>query len=176
MLSPSSFSSSPPPSKPAHRLTSGIPTASALNKLLEVKFSDRPSPKTMTLSALYSLVAELEFEEQDGVNDNSNNPATAAAPTQSSSSFHGAFVEGSGVLRWAASNTHKYGGDKGDDDDDDEQKRDKRGDKRAGNTRKRREVWTFLSTASFAKQWKVPQEALEGTEAEAAVTKVLFGS
>jgi len=271
--------------KCAHRLTSGTP-AVGLNKLLQVKFNDRPSPSAMTLNAVYSLVVELEFQtppkstggggggassggnsdhasadaaastagvktssddkhgsstaaettaavarisvgdvvklkEQphatddglrgivaevgaDGctvrlmnegnraryfemgqlavVTGSSGRPpprteeraaeaALAAAgwahtatdggvvaegPQSGGFGFDGAFVVGSNVLQWAASNTNKYGEGK------------------SGGSTLRREVWTLMSTASFAKTWKVPQEALEGTEAEQAVTKVML--
>ena len=37
-----------------------------------------------------------------------------------------------------------------------------------------KEVWTILSTASFAKRFKVPQEHLEGTDTEREVTEKLL--
>ena len=74
-------------------------------------------------------------------------PEGAAGP------FEGAMVEGSDSLAWMSNNSRKYGA------------------AAAGGG----DVWTLLSTPSFAKAHKVPQEFLAGTETEALVVDALVG-
>ena len=64
-----------------------------------------------------------------------------------SNSFEGAFISKSSVLSWMACNTRKYN--------------------KPGPT----EIWTMLSTPTFAKKNKVPQEHLKGTETEQLVVE-----
>ena len=67
------------------------------------------------------------------------------------SEFDGAFTEGSSVLSWMACNTRKYGNSGGGD-----------------------EVFTFLSTSTFGKKHKAPQEFLEGTAKEKEVVGLMM--
>ena len=66
-----------------------------------------------------------------------------------SNNFEGSFLSKSSVLSWIACNTRKY--------------------KLQGPT----EIWTFLSTPAFAKQHKVPQEHLKGTDTEQLVVEAM---
>jgi hypothetical protein len=117
---------------------------SPVHDLLAVRFNDRPDARTMTLNSLYSLLVEVEYSSDSAA------AAAAGAP------FEGAFVQNHPVLAWLASNTKKY---------------PPLGSRGAG---PRREVWTLLSTASYAKLHKVPQEALEGTDACRDVTAAML--
>ena len=121
--------------KCAHRLSEGAGADSPVHNLLAVRFNDRPDSRTMTLNSLYSLLVEVEYMDE------------GTAASGSSPSFEGGFVQNHPVLSWLGSNTKKYPPAK------------------SGQGHSRREVWTLLSTASYAKQHKVPQEALEGTDA-----------
>ena len=76
------------------------------------------------------------------------------------SSFQGASVLGSPILSFLGSNTHKYGM--------------MLSESESGATRTHTEVWTLLSTATFAKRHKVPQEHLEGTETSIKVTNAML--
>ena len=66
-----------------------------------------------------------------------------------SNNIEGSFLSKSSVLSWIACNTRKY--------------------KKQGPT----EIWTLLSTPAFAKQHKVPQEHLKGTDTEQLVVKAM---
>ena len=139
--------------KCAHRLSEGAGADSPVHNLLAVRFNDRPDSRTMTLNSLYSLLVEVEYTGESVDGPSSSSPSSSKSP-----SFEGGFVQNHPVLSWLASNTKKYP------------------PKTSSPGQGRREVWTLLSTASFAKQHKVPQEALEGTDACREVTASLLSA
>lgn len=134
--------------KCAHRLSEGAGADSPVHNLLAVRFNDRPDSRTMTLNSLYSLLVEVEYMDE------------GTAASESSPSFEGGFVQSHPVVSWLGSNTKKYPPAKSS----------------TSPGHSRREVWTLLSTASYAKQHKVPQEALEGTDACREVTASLLAA
>eukprot|EP00808_Paulinella_micropora_P003365 g55363.t1 len=132
--------------KCAEKLTRSEPSLSQLHNLLKVDFA--PKPRRAGVMTLNSIYS-LVFAL----------PANAAGQALSSR-LDAAFIrcgasEEHDVLSLLVSNTHKYG----------EQ-----------SAHHGLQVWTLLSTGGFASAHKVPQESLQGSQAEQEVTDLMLAA
>ena len=139
--------------KCADRLTSRCDGAKRVNRLLRVKFDDRPAKNKMTLNSVYSLVVKVSIgllrDDVDAVFCAEQSDVLEAAVCQTRK-YPKTRVQATKahVSETISSTEEDIGGVK-------------------------TETWTLLSNATFAKHHKQPQEFLEGTAKSREVIKTM---
>jgi hypothetical protein len=155
--------------KCADRLMSQTP-AKELHSLLRVNFASSVPPSggtKMTLNSIYSLTIAIPSRDRAGGGTDKSSPLSRVLPKDQ---FTCGFVLNEPALRFVSCQTRKYTkktntknpnplANKSNNNENDDQVSAKKQDEDKGYDEDV-EVWTILSSANFAKQYKAPQEFL----------------
>jgi predicted NAD/FAD-dependent oxidoreductase len=157
--------------KCADRLMSQTP-AKELHSLLRVNFASSVPPSggtKMTLNSIYSLTIAIPSRDRGGGGIDNSSPLSRVLPKDQ---FTCGFVLNEPALRFLSCQTRKYTkktntntnnpnplANKSNNNQNDDQVSTKKQDEDKGYDDDV-EVWTILSSANFAKQYKAPQEFL----------------